>query len=83
MKSRLFTTIWIETYPGRKESEPLIILSKPGLYPEKVMHRINWDWKSIANNEPLLQNQTLKSDKYVSQMDGLNVAIEEKTSGIY
>ena len=37
-----------------------------------------WDWKESSLNELLLENQTINSNKYCSQLDLLKAALDEK-----
>jgi len=37
-----------------------------------------WDWKGILYYELLLNNETINSEKYCSQLDKLKAAIEQK-----
>ena len=54
-----------------KRNEPPPTTPKAGLHPKKVMLCIWWDWKGILYYELLLQNQTINSNKYCSQLDQL------------
>ena len=37
-----------------------------------------WDWKGVLYYELLLENQTIHSNKYCSQLDQLKAALDEK-----
>ena len=37
-----------------------------------------WDWKGVLYYELLLENQTINSNKYCSQLDQLKVTLDEK-----
>ena len=37
-----------------------------------------WDWKGVLYYELLLENQTINSNKYCSQLDQLKAALSEK-----
>ena len=37
-----------------------------------------WDWKGVLYYELLLENQTINSNKYCSQLDQLKAALVEK-----
>ena len=60
-----------------KRNEPPPTTPKPGLHPNKVMLCIWWDWKGVLYYELLLENQTINSNKYCSQLDQLKVALDE------
>ena len=60
-----------------KRNEPPPTTPKAGLHPKKVMC-IWWDWKGVLYYELLLENQTINSNKYCSQLDQLKVALDEK-----
>ena len=51
---------------------------KAGLHPKKVMLCTRWDWKGVLYYELLLENQTINSNKYCSQLDQLKAALDEK-----
>ena len=59
-----------------KRNEPPPTTPKASLHPKKVMC-IWWDWKGVYY-ELLLENQTINSDKYCSQLDQLKAALNEK-----
>ena len=59
-----------------KRNEPSPTTPKAGLHP-KVMC-VWWDWKGVLYYELLLENQTINSTKYYSQLDQLKVALDEK-----
>ena len=61
-----------------KRNEPPPTTPKAGLHPKKVMLCIWWDWKGILYYELLLQNQTINSNKYCSQLDQLKAALDKK-----
>ena len=42
------------------------------------MLHIWWDWKGVLSYELLLENQTINSNKYGSQLDQLKAALDEK-----
>ena len=50
---------------------------KAGLHPKKVMLCIWWDWKGVLHYV-LLENETINSSKYCSQLDQLKVVLSEK-----
>ena len=60
-----------------KRNEPPPTTPKAGLHPKKVMC-IWWAWKGVLYYEPLLENQTVNSNKYCSQLDQLKAALDEK-----
>ena len=51
---------------------------KAGLHPKKVMLCIWWDWKGVLYEKLFLENQTINSSKYCSQLDQLKAALNEK-----
>ena len=51
---------------------------RPGFLPKKVMLYILWDWKRVLYHKLLLENQTINSNKYCSQLDQLKAALDEK-----
>lgn len=61
-----------------KRDEPPLTTPKAGLHPRKVMLCVWWDWRGILYYELLPNNQSINSDKYCSQLDELNTAIQEK-----
>ena len=61
-----------------KRNEPPPTTPKASLLPKKVMLRIWWDWKEVIDYEPLLENQTINSNKCHSQLDQPKVALDEK-----
>ena len=61
-----------------KRNEPPPTAPKAGLHPKKVMLCILWDWKGVLYYELLLENQTINSNKYCSQLDQLKAALDEK-----
>ena len=50
---------------------------RPGFLPKKVMLYILWDWKRVLYHKLLLENQTINSNKYCSQLNQLKVALHE------
>ena len=46
--------------------------------PKEVMLYLWWDWKESSLNELLLENQTINSNKYCSQLDQLKAVFDEK-----
>ena len=60
-----------------KWNEPPPTILKASLQPKKVMY-IWWDWKGVLYYELLLENQTINSNKYCSQLDQLKAALDEK-----
>ena len=60
-----------------KRNEPPPSTPKAGLHPKKVMC-IWWGWKGVLYYELLLENQTINSNKYCSQLDQLKAALHEK-----
>ena len=52
-----------------KQKEPPSTTPKASLHPKKVMLCIRWDWKGVLYYELLLENQTVNSNKYYSQLD--------------
>ena len=52
---------------------------KAGLHPKKVMLCIWWDWKGVLYEKLFLENQTINSSKYCSQLDQLKAALEKHT----
>ena len=61
-----------------KRNEPPPTTPKAGLHPKKVMLCIWCDWKGVLYYEVLLENQTINSNKYCSQLDQLKAALDEK-----
>ena len=61
-----------------KLNEPPPTTSNATLYPKKMMLCIWWDWKGVLYYELLLENQTINSNKYCSQLDQLKAALDEK-----
>ena len=51
---------------------------KAGLHPKKVMLCIWWDWKGVLYEKLFLENQTINSSKYCSQLDQLKAALNKK-----
>lgn len=62
----------------RAKNGPGVGKWKAGLHLKKVMMYILYDRKGIIYYEFLLQNETLKSDRYSHQLDRLQAAISEK-----
>ena len=54
-----------------KRNEPPPTTPKADLHPKTVMLCIWWDWKGVLFYELLLENQTINSNKYCSQLDQL------------
>ena len=54
-----------------KRNEPSPTTKKAGLYSKKVMLCIWWDWKGVLYYTLLLENHTIMSNKYCSQLDQL------------
>ena len=52
--------------------------SKASLHPKKVMWYLWCDWKGVLYYELFLENQTINSNKYGSQLDQLKAALDEK-----
>ena len=61
-----------------KWNEPPPTTPKAGLHPKKVMVCIWWDWKGVLYYQLLLENQTINSNKYRSQLDQLKAALDKK-----
>ena len=61
-----------------KRNKPPPTTPKAGLHPKKVMLHIWWDWKGVLYYELLLENQTINSNKYCSQLDQLKAALDGK-----
>ena len=61
-----------------RQNEPPPTTPKASLHPKKVMLCTWWDWKGVLYYELLLENQTINSNKYCSQLDQLKAALEEK-----
>ena len=61
-----------------KQNEPPQTTPKASLHPKKVMLYIWWNWKGVLYYELLLENQTINSNKYYSQLDQLKVVLDEK-----
>ena len=66
----------MRSWGKRNEAPPTT--PKAGLHPEKGMLCIWWDWKVILYYELLLENQTINSNKYWSQLDQLKTALDKK-----
>ena len=60
-----------------KQSEPPPNSLKAGLHPKKVMC-VWWDGKGVLYYELLLESQMINSNKHCSQLDQLNVTLDEK-----
>ena len=60
-----------------KRHEPPPTTPKAGLHSKKAMCS-RWDWKGVLYYELLPENQMINSNKYCSQLDPLNVALDEK-----
>ena len=60
------------------QNEPPPTTPKAGLHTEKVMLCIWWDWKGVLYYDLFLENQTINSNKYCSQLDQLKAALDEK-----
>ena len=67
---------WKRSWSKRNEPPPTI--PKAGLHPKKVMLCIWWEWKGVLCYELLLENQTINSNKYCSQLDQLKAALDKK-----
>ena len=52
--------------------------TKGRFHPKKVILCIWWDWKGALYYELFLENQTIHSNKYCSQLDQLKPALDEK-----
>ena len=61
-----------------KRNAPPPTTPNAGLHPKKVMLYIWWEWKGVLYYELLLENQTINSNKYCSQLDQLKAALNEK-----
>ena len=61
-----------------KQKEPPVTTPKASLHPKKVMLCTWWDWKGVLYYELLLENDTIHSNKYCSQLDQLKAALDEK-----
>ena len=61
-----------------KQNEPPSTIPKASFHPKKVTLCIWWDWKGVLYYELLLENQTIKSNKYCSQLDQLKEALDKK-----
>ena len=61
-----------------KRNEPTPTTPKAGLHPKKVMLCIWLEWKGVLYDELLLENQTINSNKYCSQLDQVKAALNEK-----
>ena len=61
-----------------KQNAPPPTTPKAGLQPKKAILCIWWDWKGLLYYELLLENQTINSNKYCSQLDQLKAALDEK-----
>ena len=66
---------WKRSWSNRNEPPPTT--PKTGLHPKKMMSCICWDWKGVLYYELLLENQTINSNKYCSQLDQLEAALDE------
>ena len=51
---------------------------RPGFLPKKVMLYILWDWKRVLYHKLLLENQTINSNKYCSQLNQLKAVLDKK-----
>ena len=61
----------------KRQNEPPPIIPKAGLHPKKVLC-IWWDWKGVLYYEILLENKTINSNKYWSQLNQLKAALNQK-----
>ena len=61
-----------------KRNEPPPTTPKASLHPKKVMLCIWWGWKGVLYYELLPENQMINSNKYLSQLDQLKAALDEK-----
>ena len=62
---------------GKGNEPPPTTPKAGGVHPKKVMLCIRWDWKGVLYYELLLENQTINSNKYCSQVDQLKAALDE------
>ena len=53
-------------------------IPKTSLHPKNVILCVWWDWKGIPYYERLLENQTINSKKYFSQLYQLKAALNQK-----
>lgn len=58
--------------------ESVQTVAKDGLHPEKVMLCIWWDSKGVLFYELLEKKETMTADKYCTQLESLNAAIQRK-----
>ena len=74
MTSGCCTIMW----NGRDRGASEMNHHQPHLHAKKVMLCIWWDWKGVPYYELLLENQTINSNRYCSQLDQLKAALGEK-----
>ena len=77
MKTGYCTIMWNRQIVG-KCSEPPPTTPKTGLHLKKLILCTWWNWKGVLYYELLLKNQTIRSNKYCSQLDQLKAALYEK-----
>ena len=61
-----------------QQNEPPPTTPKAGLHSMKVMFCRWWDWEGVLCYELLLENTTINSKKYCSQLDQLKAALNKK-----
>ena len=57
-----------------QQNEPPPTTPKAGVHPKKEISCMWWDWKGVLYYEILLENQTINSNKYSTQLDQLKRA---------
>ena len=60
-----------------KWNEPPPTTPKAGRHPKKVMLCVWWDWKGVLYYELLLENKTINSNKYCSQLDQMKATLDK------
>ena len=75
MKSGHYNTVE-QKRSQNKGNEPPPTIPKTSLHP-KVMLCIQCYWKGILYYKPLLENQTINSNRYYSQLDQLKAALDK------
>lgn len=63
---------------GGNQSESSPTTPNASLHPKKVMLCIWWDLQGILYYELFLENQTIHSNKYCTQLDQLKAALKQK-----
>jgi len=65
-----------------KQNELPPTTPQASLHTKKVMLYMWWNWKGVLQYDRLLENRTINSDKYCSQLDRLKATLNKKVSRI-